>query len=158
MHHRKLLLPPGFETTLFEQGDACSVFGLGGFLLSILICYDIEFPENARQAATAGADVIIVPTTLGAQWGVVSEKLVPTRAFENGVYNVYANHSGHENNMAYYCGSCIVAPNGQDLVRANSEYQVLTARLTKDKVVAAQKRLPYLTERLKLAWVSDGEP
>lgn len=156
--HRKLLLPPGFETTLFAQGNACSVFSLGGLRISILICYDIEFPENARQAASAGVDLIIVPTALGAQWGVVSEKLVPTRAFENGVYIAYANHSGQENNMAYYGGSCIVAPNGNDLARANSEYQVLTASLTKEIVVEAQTRLPYLTERLKLGWVRDGEP
>ena len=156
-HHRKPLLPPGFETTLFEQGDACTVLTLGGLRLSILICFDIEFPENARQAATAGVDLIIVPTALGAQWGVVSEKLVPTRAFENGVYIAYANYCGHENNMAYFGGSCIVAPNGNDLARADAEYQILRAYITKDKVVQAQTRLPYLTERLKLAWVRDGE-
>jgi predicted amidohydrolase len=88
----------------------------------------------------------------------VSKKLVPTRAFENGAYIAYANHSGHENNMAYYGGSCIVAPNGNDLARTNSEYQIIRARVTKDKVVGAQKRLPYPTERLKLAWVRDDEP
>jgi len=156
-HHRKLLLPPGFETTLFKEGDACSVFSLGGLRLSILICYDIEFPENARQAATSNVDLIIVPTALTQQWGVVSEKLIPTRSFENGVYIAYANHCGTENGITYYGGSCIVAPDGSDLDRANSDYKILHAKVVKENVVDAQKRLPYLTERMKLDWVKSTE-
>ena len=152
-HHRKLLLPPGFEGAHFTQGNSCDVFTLGDFSLCILICYDIEFPENARQVASAGVDLVIVPTALGDQWGIVSEKLVPTRAFENGVFIAYANHSGSENDLAYFGGSCIVAPNGNELARADKEFRVLKACVTKSQVVEAQKRLPYLSERLKLRWV-----
>ncbi len=152
-HHRKLLLPPGFEARLFAQGSVRDVFELGSFKLCILICYDIEFPENVRQVASAGVDLVIAPTALGDQWGIVSEKLVPTRAFENGVFIAYAKHSGNENDMAYFGGSCIVAPGGNELARADREFRVLKARLEKYQVVEAQQRLPYLAERLKLSGV-----
>lgn len=151
-HHRKLLIPPGFETTYFERGDRCVLFELKGFKLATLICYDVEFPENLRHVASLGADVVVVPTALSTQWGVVSEKLVPTRAFENGVYLCYANSCGHENGLDYYGGSCIIGPDGTDLAHADKKPEILTATLDKSAVAAAQKRLPYLIDRQKLPW------
>lgn len=151
-HHRKLLLPPGFEGDHFISGHTSELFEIGGFKIGILICYDVEFPENLRQVASMGAEIIAVPTALGAQWGVVSEKLVPTRAFENGVYVCYANSAGHENGMDYFGGSCIVAPNGTDLARAAEHTEIITATLIKTDVTKAQARPPYLVDRQRLPW------
>ncbi len=150
--HRKLLLPPGFEGDHFAPGDGCELFQLGGFTLAILVCYDVEFPENLRHVALSGADVVVVPTALGAQWGVVSKCLVPTRAFENGVFVCYANYCGHENGLDYFGGSCIIAPNGQELARAERDPQLLVSQLDRSAVSAAQARLPYHTDRVKLPW------
>ena len=85
--------------------------------IALLICYEIEFPEAARNAALNGADLILAPTALGAQWGVVAHKLVPTRAFENGIFIAYANHAGREGEIEYLGESCIVDPMGNDLAR-----------------------------------------
>ena len=126
------------------------MFRLGAFRIATLICYDAEFPENFRAAACAGADLVLVPTALSAEWGVVAEKLIPTRAFENGVFVCYANHCGEENGLHYHGGSCIVSPNGQDLTRAGADETCLHARLELSEVRAAQARLPYLRDRLKL--------
>lgn len=149
-HHRKLLLPPGFESTYFAQGNSYSQFTIKGFRIATLICYDAEFPEAFRAVALAGCDLVVVPTALGAQWGVVSTCVVPARAFENGVYVCYANHCGEENGIGYYGGSCIVGPDGKDLARAARGAQTLTARLDVAEVKAARRRLPYHVDRLKL--------
>ncbi|MFK7994003.1 MAG: carbon-nitrogen hydrolase family protein [Granulosicoccus sp.] len=143
-HHRKLLSPPGFEQSVFTQGSDCNVFKLGDFHVSILICYDIEFPETIRHVAAAGAELVIAPTALTEEWGLVSEKLIPTRAFENGVFIAYANHSGRENDATYFGGSCIVAPNGRDLARATNNVCMLKATVDKSQVKKAQTRMPYL--------------
>ena len=152
-HHRKLLLPPGFEGDHFTPGDGCTLFDLNGLSVAILVCYDVEFPENLRHVAMAGADLVAVPTALGAQWGVVAEKLVPTRAFENGVYVAYANHAGAENGLEYFGGSCICGPDGKDLARAGAGDCVIHAHIAKDAVKAAQARLPYHSDRARLPWV-----
>lgn len=149
-HHRKLLLPPGFEGDHFKGGHSYSQFQIGGFKIATLICYDAEFPENFREVATAGAHLVVVPTALGSQWGVVSEKVIPTRAFENGVFVCYANHCDQENGMSYYGGSCIVGPDGKDMARANREEKFLYAQLDLDDVKAAQARLPYHKDLRKL--------
>ena len=60
-HHRKLLLPPGFEGDHFSPGDGYSLFRIGEFTIATLICYDAEFPENFREVATKGADLVEHP-------------------------------------------------------------------------------------------------
>lgn len=154
--HRKLLLPPGFEGDHFTPGTGCELFQLGAFKLAILVCYDVEFPENLRHVALKGADMVVVPTALGAQWGVVSERVVPARAFENGVFVCYANYCGQENGHGFFGGSCMIAPDGSQLSRAGTSPKLLQARLDHSAVAAAQDRLPYHVDRLSLPWVKNS--
>ncbi len=146
INHRKLLLPPGFEADHFESGDCMSYFNIDGFKFCMLICYDAEFPESVRAAALAGAHAVIIPTALSENWGVVSEKVMPSRAFENGIWVIYANHSGNENGLSYYGGSCIVQPDGIDAVRAGTSEEVIYTDITTKAVESAQERLPYLSK------------
>lgn len=144
--HRKLIIPPGFETTMFTPGSHMSLFDLAGFRCGLLICYDAEFPESVRTLAQAGAQVVIVPTALYDNWEVVAMNVMPTRAFENGVWLLYANHAGEENGAHYLGASCIIAPDGKEAARAGRDEQLITAELSLERVVAAQKRIPYLSD------------
>ncbi|WP_420549632.1 carbon-nitrogen hydrolase family protein [Curvivirga sp.] len=144
--HRKLILPPGFEGDHFEAGQGCNIFELGDFKVATLICYDAEFPETFRHMADQGVELVLVPTALGAQWGVVAKKLIPTRAFENGIYVAYANQAGREGDMNYLGASCIIAPNGGELARAGQDEEIIFATLQRDAVQKAQERLPYLSD------------
>ncbi len=146
INHRKLLLPPGFEADHFHSGNEMSYFNIGEFKFCVLICYDAEFPESVRAAALAGAHAVIIPTALSENWGVVSEKVMPSRAFENGIWVIYANHSGIENGLSYYGGSCIVQPDGYDAVRAGTNEEIIYTNITTKAVESAQERLPYLSK------------
>lgn len=143
-NHRKLLLPPGFEANYFQPGNKLTRFELNGIQCALLICFDAEFPETVRVAAESGAELIIIPTALTENWGVVAEKVMPARAFENGVWVAYANHAGSEGSMRYFGGSCIVNPVGQDVARAQAEQALIIAEINLDAVIKAQARLPYL--------------
>lgn len=150
-NHRKLGIPPGFEPDYFSPGDRPTLFDLRGLRFAILICYDAEFPEPARHAALGGAQVLLVPTALRDVWGVVAHSMMPTRAFENGVYVVYANHAGREGDHAYLGASCIASPTGDDLARAGEGEEVIAATVDPARVAAAQARLPYLRDLQALA-------
>ncbi|MCR9170483.1 MULTISPECIES: carbon-nitrogen hydrolase family protein [Marivita] len=149
-HQRKLGIPPGFEQTHFTPGVGCSLFSYRGMRFATLICYDAEFPETVRHVASLGAEVVLVPTALGAQWGWVAHTMIPCRAYENGVYLAYANSAGSQNGMEFLGASVIAAPGGAEAVRAGSEPEVIFADLDRAKVQAAQARLPYLKDRLSL--------
>ncbi len=99
--HRKTVLPPGFEATYFSTGEGLVAFDCRGIRIAILICYEVEFPEAVRAAAEAGAQAIAVPTALGDAWWSVAHRMIPTRAFENGVWLLYSNHTGHEGGTRY---------------------------------------------------------
>ena len=86
--------------------------------IAILICYDIEFPEVARAHAESGTDILFVPTGLMAPFEVVSNILVPARAYENQLYVAYVNRCDVEAELRY-CGlSCAISPDGTALARA----------------------------------------
>jgi 5-aminopentanamidase len=143
-NQRKLSLPPGSEASYFTPGDSLDLFDLGGLRCCILICYDAEHPETVRAAAEAGAQLIIVPTALVDAWPTVTWQMMPTRAFENGVWLIYANHAGQENGMNYLGASCIVAPDGTDAARAGDKQELIQAEIDVASVATAQARLPYL--------------
>ena len=151
--HRKLLLPPGFEGDHFSGGKSFETFTLNGFKIGTLICYDAEFPENFRHLALQDVDLVLVPTALSSSWGVVAHNVIPTRAFENGVFVCYANQAGNEHALEYQGSSCIIGPDGTELQRASSTSEFLRATLILSKVTAAQQRLPYLQDMRRLSEV-----
>ena len=99
-----------------------------------------------RACAVAGAELVIVPTALGVDWRVVSRRVIPARAFENGVFLAYANHAGQEGAMDYIGDSVIVSPLGEDLARAGSSESLIAADIDPSILPAIRRRLPYLRD------------
>ncbi len=144
LNYRKRLIPPGFEGDYFTPGDSSCMFDLKGWKLSILICYDVEFPEYVRQATLDGADLVITPTALRSKWGFVADTVLPTRAFENGVFIAYANHAGEEGNCEYLGRSVILAPDGSEQARAGGNEELISAALDRSDITVARATLPYV--------------
>ncbi len=144
LDYRKRSLPPGFEGNVFTAGSEPGLFTFMGRRIAVLICYDVEFPELVREAALAGADVILAPTALRAKWTFVARKMIPTRAFENGVFLLYANHAGREGESDYLGESVIVAPDGRTLAVAGRGEEVIADSLDPAATAKARETLPYL--------------
>jgi nitrilase len=144
--HRKLAIPPGFEADHFTRGEGCRLFTYKGLRIATLICYDAEFPETTRHVASLGAELILVPTALGDQWSWVARSMIPTRAYENGVFVAYANSAGEENGMRFLGQSFVAAPDGQEVVRADASAGIIYGVIDPQMVATAQNRLPYLVD------------
>jgi len=121
------------------------LFNLDGWKIAILVCYDVEFPEATRACADAGADLIVVPTALKKEWPFVARAVVPTRAFENGLFIAYANFCGTEDGFEYLGESCFAGPAGK-VVAAGSGETLLVARLDVAEAANARRILPYLRD------------
>jgi len=111
--HRKMQLFGELDRARFTPGpSAPDVVCLRGRAVSLLICFDVEFPETVRAAAHTGADLVLVPTANMRGFESVNRVLVPARAIENGVTVAYANWVGTEGGQDY-CGlSAVAAPDG----------------------------------------------
>ncbi len=149
-NHRKLGLSGTDEQSTYARGDAVTLFELDGHRIGVLICYDVEFPELARMGTLAGATTFAVPTALVSRWPVVAEKMIPTRALENGVCVAFANYTGSEDGLEYLGSSRIVGPTGEDRIRAERGETVIVAAIEPSAVATARARLPYLADRLTL--------
>ena len=147
-HYRKTHLFGELDRAQFSPADqAPAVVDLGGWRAGLLICYDVEFPENVRRLALAGADVVLVPTANMLPFDIVPTTVVPTRAYENQVYLAYANYVGDEGGLRYDGLSCVVAPDGTDVARAGRDEQLLLADLDAERLAGSRSANPYLADR-----------
>ncbi|WP_285244779.1 nitrilase-related carbon-nitrogen hydrolase [Pseudarthrobacter sp. fls2-241-R2A-127] len=118
-----------------------------GIRTSLLICYDIEFPEAARAAAARGAELLLVPTALSAGYEAVPQVLVRARALESQLNVAYANHCGTEGSYTFGGGSVVAGPDGGLLAAAGNAAELLFATVGPEAVRAARDDVPYLRER-----------
>lgn len=147
-NHRKTHLFGATERAVFTAGDAMTLTELAGLRIGILICYEVEFPENVRLLALGGADLIAVPTALMHPYTFVARTLVATRAFENQVFLAYANRCGVERDLHYVGASCILAPDGTALARAGDDDEtLLVAELDLARQAESRRLNPYLRDR-----------
>ncbi|WP_275898975.1 nitrilase-related carbon-nitrogen hydrolase, partial [Pseudomonas viridiflava] len=73
-NYRKTHLFSDLDKSMLSAGaDLCPVIELNGWRLGMLICYDVEFPENTRRLAIAGAELILVPTANMAPFDFVCD-------------------------------------------------------------------------------------
>lgn len=146
--YRKSHLWGDLDKSLFTAGDKLSpIVDINGWKLGLLICYDVEFPENVRALALAGAELILVPTGLMQPWREVAEKVVPVRAYENQLFIAYCNYCGAEGDITYEGRSCITGPDGADLDRAEKTPALLTGTLSKKVISQCRAALPYHRDR-----------
>ncbi|MGW0735935.1 carbon-nitrogen hydrolase family protein [Streptomyces sp. NPDC002851] len=156
-NYRKTHLFGCFEQEHFTPGDTPVVQAeLGGLTVGIMICYDVEFPENVRAHALAGTDLLLVPTAQMHPFQFVAESLVPVRAFENQMYVAYVNRIGPEGEFEFVGLSTLAGPDGLARVRAGRGDDLVVADV--DPVFLADSRAanPYLRDRRPGLYASLG--
>lgn len=79
-----------------KAGSRVEVFETDRAKVSVLICYDIEFPETARLAAQKGAQIIFCPSNTDQRFGYLRVRYCSqARAIENQLYVVLTGVSGN---------------------------------------------------------------
>jgi len=118
---------------------------VGDFVLGLMTCYDLRFPELARALTAAGAEVLVIPSAWVAGPRKVDHwtTLVRARAIENTAYVVAVGQPGER----YTGHSMVVGPLGEVLYEADERPVVHTATLTRDDLDAARRTNPSLANR-----------
>ncbi|MFF3673951.1 carbon-nitrogen hydrolase family protein [Streptomyces sp. NPDC002120] len=147
-NYRKTHLFGCFEQDAFTPGDTPVVQAdLGGLRIGIMICYDVEFPENVRAHALAGTDLLLVPTAQMHPFQFVAEQLVPVRAFENQMYIAYVNRTGPEGEFEFVGLSCLASPDGVTRTRAGRGEELVFGEADPELLAASRETNPYLRDR-----------
>jgi N-carbamoylputrescine amidase len=166
--YRKMHIPddPGYyEKFYFTPGDLgfhpikTSVGQLG-----VLVCWDQWYPEAARLMALAGADLLLYPTAIG--WNPEDDTAEQQRqqdawltvqrahAVANGLPVVVTNRVGHEHDpsgtspgQTFWGSSFVTGPQGELLVRANADEEVVVADVDLARSEQVRRLWPYLRDR-----------
>lgn len=126
--YRKSQLYGAYERKIFRPAPpSTSLRRLGGLTFGLLVCYDVEFPENVRRLAQAGADVVLVPTALpaGPSGTFIVDHMLAVRAFENQVFVAYVDNVGTDGRFVYAGRSRILAPDGSVLAEAPEKGELM---------------------------------
>ena len=130
--YRKMHIPqdPGFEEKFyFTPGDlGYKVWDTHFGKISVLICWDQWYPEAARLAALAGAEILFYPTAIGwlpeekAELGSAQHTAWETvqrgHAVANGCYVAAVNRTGTEGDTEFWGQSFVADFYGQVMERA----------------------------------------
>ncbi|MFD7879230.1 carbon-nitrogen hydrolase family protein [Streptomyces sp. NPDC059766] len=147
-NYRKTHLFGCFEHEHFVPGGTPVVQAeLNGLRVGIMICYDVEFPENVRAHALAGTDLLVVPTAQMHPYQFVAESVVPVRAFENQMYVAYVNRVGREGEFEFVGLSTLAGPDGVARTRAGRADELLLADVDPAFLAASRETNPYLKDR-----------
>ena len=157
VHHKVYLPTYGMfdEQRYFANGTRirASESRLGP--MALLICEDIWHPSAPMIAAHDGAHVLIVIANSPARgprdgtWETEQayDGMLRTYAELLGCYVVFVNRVGYEDGVHFWGGSRVIAPDGQELVRAPiGEEACVEATLDPDDVRRVRIATPLLAD------------
>ncbi len=122
------LFSPMEEDKDFTPGNGTVSFSLDGIPCSVIVCYDLRFPELTRKLALNGIAVLLLP----AEWPITRllhwQTLLKARAIENQIFLAAANGAGSFPDGTRLAGySAIIDPWGGILAEAGQEEAILHA-------------------------------
>jgi N-carbamoylputrescine amidase len=162
--YRKMHIPDDprfYEKYYFTPGDlGFRCFDTRYARMSPLVCWDQWYPEGARLASLAGAQILFYPTAIGfhesdageaqhqhAAW----ETIQRSHAIANGVYVAAVNRVGHEgpagDGLQFWGGSFVADPQGRMLAKAGDGEEILVVECDLARIEHVRRNWPFLRDR-----------
>ncbi len=135
------------ERSWFLPGEEFLVIDFGLGPTGVLICYDLEFPEAARQLRLRGAQWIATSTGNMIPNQHMQEIFVQSRAAENRIWVAVANRVGSEGSLEFFGGSAVADPGGELTACAGPGESILFAEIDLDRAEQASLNADYLSDR-----------
>lgn len=117
-YRKRNLVGTTAEHRVFTAGTVLPVVEAGGIRVSLVVCWDLGFPEVAREAAMGGADLILAPAAWRGPWGPQYDLSCAARALDSGVYVASANQLGDYPEARFDAPGHVYGPDGQRVSRA----------------------------------------
>lgn len=122
--------PLFYEKNYFKAGDTgYKIYKTKYATFAVLICFDQWFPEAARTATLAGAELIFYPTAIGnivgyrpkeGDWHDAWETVMRGHSIANSVYVAAVNRVGREDELNFWGQSFICNSFGKVVKRASA--------------------------------------
>jgi NAD+ synthase (glutamine-hydrolysing) len=157
--HRKVYLPTyGIfdDGRYFGPGDRFETYRWAGGTTGVAICEDLWHVSTPYLYAAAGATIVLAPSASpgrgvaeGGDLGTAESCRLMDRFYASylTVYVVYVNRVGHEDGIAFWGGSEIVAPDGTVAARAPEfDEELLIGEIDPELVARERARNPLMRD------------
>jgi N-carbamoylputrescine amidase len=158
--YRKMHIPDDprfYEKYYFAPGDlGFRAIETRAARLGVLVCWDQWYPEAARLTALKGAQVLVYPTAIGTWRGEMEMRerqhdawrtAQRAHAVSNGVFVAAVNRVGREDELEFWGGSFVAAPDGRVLAEAGDEEEVLVVPVDLGEIERQRRGWPFLRDR-----------
>ena len=142
------------ESDTVLAGESLVSFDVDDLIVGVATCYDIRFPEQFKELASQGAQLIVVPTSWADGPGKLEQwrLLTAARALDSTSYIVAAGQSrpggdaeaGNPSGPTGIGHSTIVDPNGVRMAEAGYEDDILYADIDPNEVAKTRRALPVV--------------
>jgi predicted amidohydrolase len=149
IHLFDVTLPNGdvyLESEFYDAGQALVMSETKFGKIGLSICYDVRFPQQYRQYAMNGAEILLVPAAFTVPTGEAHwHSLLRARAIETGCYVVAAAQTGtHQGGRTTYGHSLIISPWGEILSDGGSDTGITIADIDLNNVSKVRSQIPSL--------------
>lgn len=140
------------EDQHYSAGLKNNITSFHGWNILLQVCYDLRFPELARNQLNEMGQSIYDAVIYVANWpekrSLHWKTLLKARAIENQCYVIAANRVGSDANDLNYSGdSCIINPLGELIVRESHDEKILNGELNASYLSEIRKKLPFLKDQ-----------
>jgi len=139
----------GGEDKFFTAGTKETIVAYKNWNLNLQICYDLRFPEMARNFEEKGSpkyDLLLYvanwPSKRAEHWKI----LLKARAIENQTYVIGVNRVGNDNNGLTYSGDSMVIDSQGSVENLLENQLVCTTTLSKLTLNKTRVSLPFLRD------------
>ncbi len=156
--YRKTHLPFLGVDRFLDPGDGpLRVYNTSVGIIGMHICYDCNFPENARILTLLGTEILILPTNWPNGRNKVPAFVVNTRAYENKVAVVVVDRVGNERGTRFIGTSKIINAMGDTLAEASADNEeIIYAEI--DLNDSRNKRYVFKPREFELDFIGDRRP
>lgn len=125
-YDKRHLFAYGGEDRAYEAGSAPCVVSWRGVRWMLQVCFDLRFPESARNRANGGYDVVVYVASWPASRRNAWEALLTARAIENQACCIGVNRTGTDGDCPYAGGSRAIDAYGHPLCVADDRPGIYT--------------------------------
>lgn len=116
-YRKRNLVETTLEYRVFAAGADLPVVEAGGLRVALAVCWDLGFPEVAREAAAWGAELVLAPAAWREPWGAQYALSCAARALDSGIHLASANQLGDYPEARFGTPGHVYGPDGARISR-----------------------------------------
>lgn len=149
------LFTPMGEHDHYTGGDHRCHFTLDGVKCSIIICYDVRFPELTRSLALSGLDMLFVVSQWPKERIFHLRTITTARAIENQMFVVCCNSCGTADKTVFGGNSAVIDPFGKTLALAGETEEIISAACDMQMLSEIRESIPVFRDRRPELYCTD---